>query len=119
LEDNGNDIVEADGELIDGFPEDIPVYPGAEIEDSSQTSYEGKTGYTASWTTKGSVPVVMKWYGDQAKKNKWTIVESPSNPESKMEQHVWYDRDGLRINIEVESEEDENDIEISIDVLPS
>jgi hypothetical protein len=115
--DSGDDIVEAEGELVDGFP-DFPIYPGAELEKSNQSTYQGRTAYSGTWISTGTVQKVMAWYRDQAKQKNWEIIDDPSNPASGQEQHLNLNVDGQLINVTVELEDNQTKPEIIIDVLP-
>ncbi|MBU0619207.1 hypothetical protein KKD62_03145 [Patescibacteria group bacterium] len=58
-------------ELVRGFPEDIPVYPGANVEASWQVTQEDQEGVTASFITQDSLDKVERFYRDNLGTNGW------------------------------------------------
>lgn len=66
-EDGSSITAGSDGELPDGFPEDVPVYEG-EIVSSLMT--EGN--YTVAIETKDDATTVWDWYGTELESAGWT-----------------------------------------------
>lgn len=64
-----------------GFPQAIPVYPGAALSSYFDEEMEGeiKHQYRATWECKDGVPKVMDWYLNIKDKN-WTVVTPTSDP---------------------------------------
>lgn len=75
---------EVKGELIDGFPEGFPVYPGAILIASSKTNPDGlpDSGYRARWDIlDGSTTTeVLAWYKKELTAAGWDFTD-PDDPE--------------------------------------
>lgn len=109
-----NNIVEAEGELVEGFPE-FPVYPGAEIHESAVRRQAYNTGRDiyAEWTTNDSVIEVMRWYEQELSKLGWSIGE-PNDPENPSEQIIQITKDNLSGYVAAEDEEGTTEIVVDL-----
>lgn len=109
--------VYAQGELVSDFP-DVPVYPGAEIEKSTEINNEGEYGYVATWKTNAkNIPDVLKFFLAEAKKRNWPIVQSPDLSGRSGEEYIETRIDNRKVYITVEKEDD-GAVEYRIDFPP-
>lgn len=60
-------------ELVQGFPEDVPVYPGADVEASWQVSQAEQEGVTASFVTDDALDKVERFYRDNLATSGWQV----------------------------------------------
>jgi hypothetical protein len=69
----GNDSFTASEKLPDSFPNDFPIYGGADFKGSISTTQEGEKGLAATWETGDSLDKVKSYYNDQfGGKSAWT-----------------------------------------------
>ncbi len=110
--------VYAQGELVSDFP-DVPVYPGAEIEKSTEINNDGEYGYVATWKTKAkTIPEVLKFFLAEAKSRNWPIVQSPDLSGKSGEEYIETKIDGRKVYITVEKE-DNGTVEYKVDFPPA
>ena len=64
--------------LIPDFPQ-IPLYPGAQIDESYKKVVEGKTGYEAEWLTTDERQKVLKFYTEALPQYGWTLDFIPED----------------------------------------
>jgi hypothetical protein len=67
---------EIKGKIIDGFPSDFPVYPGAKLEGSASVNppTTNDEGYRIKWeinTESATVPEIMRWYEQELPAAGW------------------------------------------------
>lgn len=109
---------EIKGQIMQGFPEDFPVYPGAVLQGSAtvNTSDVPAQGYRVKWTLDlgdSSVPEIMNWYERELPSAGWNYTP-PDDPESVGEQVAVISKDDLVGYIAAEIED--NIIEIIVDL---
>jgi hypothetical protein len=68
------DVVVTEGALPEGFPSDVPVYPGADIGSSMTTP---GLGIFSTFDTKDQVDAILAHYRSELAKNGWSVVDSP------------------------------------------
>jgi uncharacterized protein YaaQ len=72
---DGNEITVGD-DLPDEWPDDFPVYDGADLQGSTRGTQDGITGVTATWTTGDSVDDVAAFYNDEFESGPWSVTLS-------------------------------------------
>lgn len=65
-------------QMVAGMP-DVPVYPGAKLEESSRNTEGTRVSYRAEWTTPASVKQLVAWYATALPAAGWTVQEA-ANP---------------------------------------
>lgn len=81
------ETIRVEGELVASFPE-FPVYSGAKIEYSYESTSSQPTGYEALWVSNAPVPTVMSWYIDTLTAEGWEIESLPDNRQDPTEQFL-------------------------------
>jgi hypothetical protein len=66
--------------LPEGFPKDVPIYPGAKV----QTSMKSKDAMTATLHTPDDAAKVSGYYKEQMKANGWEIETTMDMPQGTM-----------------------------------
>ena len=66
--------------LPEGFPDDVPVYPGAKVMTSAKT----KEGMTLVLTTSDPLQKAMEFYQGKLKTNGWDIQNTMNMPDGGM-----------------------------------
>jgi hypothetical protein len=69
------EAVLAEGVIPEGFPSDVPVYPGAEIGPSMTTP---GLGVFATFGTGDAVEPILTYYRTELAKNGWSVVDTPA-----------------------------------------
>ena len=69
--DNGNVQVSTSNKVPDSFPDDFPVYDGADVQGSYSGTQGDVTGTVVTWTTGDGVDKVTKFYTDAFASGKW------------------------------------------------
>ncbi len=73
--DIGNgDNVTIGTDLPDSFPDDFPIYDGADLQGAVQGEQEGISGTVATWETGDDFADVKKFYADALKDGPWKSV---------------------------------------------
>jgi hypothetical protein len=67
----GDSNVSVSGKMPSGFPSDFPVYKGASVQGSINSSQGGIKGTAVTWTTGDSVDKVTAYYDQQFKDGPW------------------------------------------------
>lgn len=71
-------FVETEKALVEDFPT-MPIYPGAEIDDSYEKIVRGDQGYEAEWYTKDSIRQVLEYYEKALPEAGWVLDFIPEN----------------------------------------
>jgi hypothetical protein len=69
--DGGNVKITTGGELPSDFPNDFPIFNGANLTGTVAGEQEGKTGYVATWETDASTQEVTDFYKGALDKDPW------------------------------------------------
>ncbi len=64
------------GDLPDSFPDDFPVYPGADYQSGIESSQGGVDGFAATWTSGDDFSKVRDFYDDELKDGDWVASSS-------------------------------------------
>jgi len=67
----GNVKITTGGELPKEFPNDFPIFKGANLTGTVAGEQEGKTGYVATWETDASTQEVTDFYKEALDKDPW------------------------------------------------
>lgn len=59
-------------DLPGDFPDDFPIYDGADLEGASQATQDGITGIVATWTTGDDLDDVTAFYTSEFENGPWT-----------------------------------------------
>lgn len=70
---NGNKVTVGD-KLPDSFPDDFPIYDGADLQSAVEGEQEGIAGTVATWETDDDFEKVKKFYDDALKDGPWKSV---------------------------------------------
>ncbi len=73
-EDGGPDTVMTEGVLPQGYPSDVPVYPGATIGSSMSTP---GLGVFATFNSDDAPQTVLSHYRTELAKGGWSVVDTP------------------------------------------
>lgn len=105
------------GSIVNGFPEDFPVYPGAFLVGSAKINPPNipDVGYRVKWELETGISTfdVMTWYKRELLETGW-MFEDPDDWNGIQEFIAPIERDNLKGDITVEIESDE--IEIIVDL---
>ena len=71
--DEAPDVIVTEGVIPEGFPSDIPVYPGATIGSSMTTP---GLGVFATFETDDGVDAILSHYRSELAKNGWSVVDT-------------------------------------------
>lgn len=71
--DVGDGQVTLSDDLPDSFPDDFPIYDGADLQGSYTGENEGIQGTVATWTTGDSVEDVAAFYEQELDGDNWTV----------------------------------------------
>jgi hypothetical protein len=74
----GGGEVSLSEDLPDEFPDDFPVYDGADLQGSYRGESEGVEGIVATWTTGDSVEDVASFYEEKLNGDNWTVQSKGS-----------------------------------------
>lgn len=69
--DNGDVQVSTSNKVPDSFPDDFPVYDGADVQGSYSGTQGDVSGTVVTWTTGDGVDDVAKFYSDAFKSGNW------------------------------------------------
>src|SRR5262245_2585885 len=69
------DVTLSEGVLPDGYPSDVPVYPGANI---GSTMTQPGLGVFSTFDTDDGVDGILTYYRSELAKNGWSVVDSAS-----------------------------------------
>jgi len=72
--DTGNGELTIGDELPDSFPDDFPIYDGADLQSAVEGEQEGISGTVATWETDDDFEKVKKFYDDALKDGPWKSV---------------------------------------------
>jgi hypothetical protein len=73
-----------EGSVTDGFPDSVPLWPGAKVTKSKKTKTPQGTSYSVSMTTVDPFDNVVAGVGEGLKQAGWTVeVTDASTPEQK------------------------------------
>jgi hypothetical protein len=61
-------------DLPDSFPDDFPVYDGADLQGAIQGEQDGIEGIVATWTTGDSLDDVAAFYDSEFEDGPWTVT---------------------------------------------
>ena len=64
--------------LPDSFPNDFPIYSGADYQGGVQSTQQGVTGFYATWETGDSLDKVRQFYEDKFKDGAWKSTTTVS-----------------------------------------
>lgn len=70
---DGNEI-SVSGDLPDEWPDDFPVYDGADLQGTTTGEQDGITGIVATWTTGDSFDDVVSFYNDAFESGEWSVT---------------------------------------------
>jgi hypothetical protein len=68
------DVVTTEGSIPEGFPKDVPVYPGSEIGSSMTTP---GLGVFSTFESDDPVDTIVSHYRSELTKSGWSVVDSP------------------------------------------
>lgn len=81
----GDKTIKTDGgqvrvsdDLPDSFPDDFPIYDGADLQGAVEGEQQGIEGVIATWTTKDDLNDVVQFYKDKLGKGDWSIQSQGS-----------------------------------------
>ena len=80
--DQGEFSFEEGGKLPDGYPSDLPIYPGAKLTSSWSTTGDNSKGMSLIWGTNDSISQVADYYKKALEANGWKITASFSQQET-------------------------------------
>lgn len=80
--DEGEFSFEEGGKLPDGYPSDLPIYPGAKLTSSWSTSDDDSKGMSLIWGTNDSIGQVADYYKKELEAKGWKITSSFSQAET-------------------------------------
>lgn len=110
--------VYAQGELVSDFP-DMPVYPGAIVEKSTEINDGDQYGYIGTWKIENKTSTeVLRFYLTEGKKRNWTIVHSPDLSPNSSNEYIEARINGKKAYIIVEKESDDKEVEVRVDFPP-
>jgi hypothetical protein len=69
----GGGEVEVGGDIPDGFPDNFPVYDGADVTAGYRGEQEGNEGFFVSWETDDDLDDVQAFYEEELDKNGWEL----------------------------------------------
>ena len=72
-DESGPEAILAEGVIPEGFPSDVPIYPGAEIGPSMTTP---GLGVFATFVTDDAVEAILTHYRSELAKNGWSVVDT-------------------------------------------
>jgi hypothetical protein len=108
---------EFEGEIVAGFPEDFPVFPGAVLIGSAINNPPGikDSGYRVKWLLPKdeALTEIINWYKRELKADGW-VTDNPDSWEGISELVLQIERGNLKGYIAAEHEDDE--IELVADV---
>lgn len=87
-----------EAEIVTSFPQ-APIYPDSRLLESSEKSNEDSFKFEATWETNDAVPVVSKWYVQNAESDGWILDVLPSDPENVNVQTVVLRKEKMILNI--------------------
>lgn len=70
---SGPASIEKINDLPSNFPEDFPIYPGAEITESFISRDEESEAMSVFWIIPDTVDQAAKFYDDQLTENEWNV----------------------------------------------
>jgi hypothetical protein len=89
-------------QLPDDFPDEIPLYPDAELQTVSPTLNNSKTPTQTTWQTRDPINAVQNYYQSQFQSENWEIIERPANDG---DGEFIAEKDDLKVTISLNAEQ--------------
>ncbi len=102
-------------ELLPDFPPEIPLYPGATLED---TIFQGPESGTVTWRSQDDAESIVNYYQEQFDRNNWEILQPLSNELETQDRNIIASKDSLKVKVSLIPQERENEVHIAVAYKP-
>ena len=109
---NGNEAEIGSSKIPDGFPKDVPIYPGAKV--LASTSIDGN--YSVALSTPDSKSQVEAYYKTTLANNGWVSENGSSSAEFGGFSSLALVKDGSRVGVTIGESTDKNQTTVTISV---